>query len=301
MDLAHLDLDRAVREAAADLAAAGIGPAAAEAEILVGHVLGVPRSEVARERVLGRLLDVPQAARFRDLVHDRTRRVPLQHLIGKATLREVTLDVGPGVFVPRPESEVTAGRALDAVLAFGSAGRPVRVVDLCTGSAAIALAVATEAAAAGVDVRVVGVEVDPQAAAWARRNADKYGGGRVEIRVGDVAGAPADLCADLVGRTHVVVANPPYVPTGVEPKDPEARDHDPALALYAGPDGMEVVRAVAATAADLLRPEGTVVVEHGEEQGPRVAALLAAAGMPGGVTHTDLTGRPRVTVARRRE
>lgn len=297
MDVGHLDLDRAVREAAADLAAAGIGPAAAEAEILAAHVLGVTRSEVARQRALGRLLDVPHAATFRDLVHDRTGRIPLQHLTGKASLRGVTVDVGPGVFVPRPETEVTARHALDAVLAAGVPGRRVRVVDLCTGSAVIAVAIAVEAAAAGVDVHVVGVELDHQAVAWARRNAERHGGGRVEIREGDVAHAADDLCADLVGRTDVVVANPPYIPVGVRPKDPEARDHDPALALYAGPDGMAVVRVVAATAAELLRAGGTVVVEHGEEQGPLVAAHLAAAGLGGGITHPDLTGRPRVTVA----
>ncbi|MGF1647872.1 MAG: peptide chain release factor N(5)-glutamine methyltransferase [Kineosporiaceae bacterium] len=292
------DLDRTVRDAAAVLAAAGIETAAGDAEVLAGHVLGLGRSETARQRALGRTLTVPQSAAFRDLVHDRARRIPLQHLTGKAHLRGVTVEVGPGVFVPRPETEVTVQHALDAVLAAHVPGRAVRVVDLCTGSAVIAVAVAAEAAGAGVDVRVVGVEVSPEAVAWARRNAERYGGGLVEVRAGDVAGACDDLCADLVGRTDVVVANPPYVPDGAAPTDPEARDHDPALALFGGPDGTAVVGQVARTAARLLRPGGTVVVEHGEAQGPVVARLLAAAGLPGGRTHRDLTGRARVTVAR---
>jgi release factor glutamine methyltransferase len=299
MDGRQGDLDRAVRDAAAVLAAAGIESAGADAELLAAHVLGLDRRETARQRALGRTLDVPQCAAFRDLVHDRARRVPLQHLTGKAHVRGLTVDVGPGVFVPRPETEVTVHHALEAVLDAHVPGCRVRVVDLCTGSAVIAVALATEAAAAGVDVRVVGVEVSREAVAWARRNAERYGGGRVEVREGDVAGACDDLCADLVGRTDVVVANPPYVPDGAEPKDPEARDHDPAPALFGGPDGTDVLREVAATAGRLLRPGGTAVVEHGETQGDAVIRLLGAAGLPGGRTRPDLTGRPRVTVARR--
>ncbi|MGF1662155.1 MAG: peptide chain release factor N(5)-glutamine methyltransferase [Kineosporiaceae bacterium] len=298
MESRQADLDRAVRDAAAVLAGAGIESASTDAEVLAAHVLGVNRAEAARQRALGRTLTVPQSAAFRDLVHDRARRIPLQHLTGRAHLCGVTVDVGPGVFVPRPETEVTVRHALDAVLAAHAPGRAVRVVDLCTGSAVIAVAIAAEAGSAGVDIRVVGVEVSPEAVAWARRNAERHGGGRVEVREGDVARACDDLCADLEGRTDVVVANPPYVPDGAEPTDPEARDHDPALALFGGPDGTAVVAQVARTAARLLRPGGTVVVEHGEAQGPAVSRLLAASGLTGGRTHRDLTGRPRVTVAR---
>jgi release factor glutamine methyltransferase len=306
MDVGTVVLDRVVREAAAELASAGIESADGDAELLAAHVVGVDRAEVARQRALGRLLTVGQVVLLRDLVDERIKRVPLQHLTGKAHLRSVTVDVGPGVFVPRPETEITIQHALEAVLAAGRtpgrpAAAPVRVVDLCTGCAVIPVAVLAEARAAGIPVRAVGVEISHQAAAWARRNAERYGAGGVEIREGPVAGCWQELCDDLVGRAHVVVANPPYVPVGQEPRDPEARDHDPAIALYAGRDGLDVMRQVATAAGRLLRPGGTVVLEHGESQGEAVRALLVESGLAGPATHPDLTGRPRVTVARRPE
>lgn len=297
MDVGASVLDRVIRQVTDDLARAGIDSAGAEAELLAAHVIGVDRADLARQRALGRLVSVPEAATLRDLVVERCKRVPLQHLTGKAHLRTVTVDVGPGVFVPRPETEVTVEHTLAAVLDAGATGRTVRLVDLCTGSAVVPVAVVAEAAAAGVEVRAVGVELDPQAVAWATRNAQRYGAGRVEIRAGGVAGCATGLCGDLAGRVDVVSANPPYIPDGELPKDVEARDHDPALALFAGPDGLTVVRDVAAAAALLLRDGGTLVVEHGERQGDAVAGILSGAGLESPRTHPDLTGRPRVTVA----
>jgi release factor glutamine methyltransferase len=217
------------------------------------------------------------------------------------------LAVGPGVFVPRPETEVVAGAAIDEARhiidavrdAFVRAAGTAVVVDLCAGSAAIAISVATEVAAA----RVVAVEVSPEALAWAAANVDRLAPGRVELRPADVADARAirEALADVAGRADVVVSNPPYVPPGQEPVDPEVRDHDPQVALYGGgPDGLTVPRAVIAAAAWLLRPGGLLVMEHADVQGEAaLAALAAAGGWAEAADHADLAGRPRFVTARR--
>jgi release factor glutamine methyltransferase len=237
------------------------------------------------------LLPDPGPAFWR-LVAARTRRVPLQHLTGTAPFRHVELLVGPGVFVPRPETELVAGIAIDhARRAAPGGGRAPVVVDLGTGSGAIARAVADEVPHAEVHA----VELDPVAARWAERNLVGTG---VRLHRGDLAD-PATLPASLRVQVDVVVSNPPYIPPDAVPADPEVREHDPALALYGGgPDGLDAVRAVAATAAVLLRPGGWAVLEHGERQGEAVAAILGEAGLGDGATHLDLSGRPRCTTGR---
>ncbi len=284
-------VDSAVRAAAGVLATAGIEAAGAEAELLLAHVLRMDRRDLAKRRAVGDELLESAAARFHDLVARRARRVPLQHLTGVAHFRRISLDVGPGVFVPRPETEIAVGLALSAVLA--APWRPVRLVDLCAGSGVIALSVVKEAAAAGVEVSAVAVELSPAAVVWTRRNVERLGAGRVEVREQGVA----QCCTDLDGRVDVVTANPPYIPDGAVPRDPEVRDHDPAVALFGGADGLDVVRQVARTAARLCRADGSVVIEHGEYQGPAVAGILQDAGFRDPVTHRDLTRRPRTTVA----
>lgn len=288
-------LDAAVREAAATLRNAGIDSAGTEAEVLLAHVLQIDRGDLARRRVLGQTLSPGQPDRFDELVARRAQRVPVQHLTGVAHFRRLSLEVGPGVFVPRPETEVAVGLALAAltmsVVAEGAG--PRRLVDLCAGSGVMALSVVTEAGAAGIEVAAVAVELSPAAAVWTRRNADRLGDGRVEVRQEAVQGC----CPELDGRVDVVTANPPYIPDGAIPRDPEVREHDPALALFGGPDGLDVVRQVAVAAARLCRPGGAVVIEHGEYQGPAVTAILAGSGFRDVATHLDLTGRPRATVA----
>lgn len=294
-----LTLEWLLRSATDLLRAADVDSPRADAETLAAHVLGASRGQVAAWAVAGRRIDPVQSVDLRRLAISRSTRTPLQYLTGTTTFRTVDLAVGHGVFLPRPETELVAGAAIEAARAVarragGPAGRPL-VVDLCTGSGAIAASVAREVPGATVHA----VEADPEAAWWAAANLDPLG---VALHVGDAAVA----LPELDGSADVVVSNPPYVPDGRIPAQAEAR-RDPELALYGGgADGMRVPTAVAAAAARLLRAGGTFVMEHDETQEQLVAGLLrdgaAAAGLAAGLfagteTRTDLTGRPRYTVA----
>ncbi|PPK98668.1 release factor glutamine methyltransferase [Kineococcus xinjiangensis] len=275
--------------AAERLDAAGVGSARADAELLLAHAAGVEPARLRVLAVLGEPVPGDVAERFERLLEQRAARVPLQHLTGRAPFRGVELAVGPGVFVPRPETEVVAGLAVAEALRCGEA--PV-VVDLCAGSGAIAIAVAMEVPGA----RVHAVELDPMAHAWAERNVAALAPG-VDLRLGDAHRA----LPELDGAVDVVVSNPPYVPPGAVPVDPEVRDHDPELALYGGgEDGLEVPRRVIAAAARLLRPGGYLVWEHAEVQAEAAAAALAGPHWAEVSGHADLTGRSRATSARRR-
>jgi release factor glutamine methyltransferase len=267
--------------AAARLREAGVASPDHDAAELLAHVLGTTRAR------LPLLDDVPPGAlqQYDALVGRRAGREPLQHLTGVAWFRHVELAVGPGVFVPRPETELLAGWA---VAAAGALERPV-VVDLCTGSGAIAKAVADEVP--GADVHAV--EMDPAAHGWAERN---LAGTGVDLRHGDMATA----FEDLVGEVDVVVCNPPYIPLEAwESVAPEARDHDPALALWSGDDGLDAMRVLEARAAHLLRPGGVVGAEHADEQGASAPRVFLATGRWAEVRdHRDLAGRPRFVTAR---
>jgi len=277
------DLRRAVREATARLAAAGIPSPEADAVALAAHARGTDEADVRRAMVLGS----PEPEGYDRLVAERAARVPLQHLTGIAHFRRLTLAVGPGVFVPRPETEVTAGLAIDAA---SRTGPDAVVVDLCTGSGAIALAVKDEVPSA----RVLAVELSDLAHGWAVANRDRLGLD-VDVRVGDATTA----FPELEGDVDVVVSNPPYIPTDAVPVDPEVRDHDPQVALYGGSaDGLALPLAVAARAARLLREGGVLVMEHADTQGTSLpAALRRTDSWVDVVDHDDLTGRPRTTVA----
>jgi release factor glutamine methyltransferase len=259
-----------------------------DAELLLAAVLEVPRSRLLT------LDDVPDdaGARFATLLAERADRVPLQHLTGRAPFRFLELAVGPGVFVPRPETEQLVGWALDRLA--GSVG-PV-VVDLGSGSGAISLSLAHEYPAA----RVTAVEHDPGAIEWTRHNAAARiaaGDPPVEVVSGDMT--DPGLLRDLDGTVDLVVSNPPYVPDGAHvPR--EVADHDPPLALWGGPDGLDVVRGLVVTAARLLRPGGWLGIEHADQQGSALPALVRAHGSFTDVAdHPDLAGRPRFTTARR--
>ena len=281
------DLHTAVRDATARLEAAGIRSPEADAVELAAFALGTDAGDVRRAMVLRTVPDAGFAATFEALVEERLSRVPLQHLTGRAHFRRLTLAVGPGVFVPRPETEVTAGLAIDAA---SEVGEGVVVVDLCTGSGAIALAVKDELPGA----TVLAVELSDLAHGWAVANRDRLGFD-VDVRLGDATTA----FDDLVGRVDVAVSNPPYIPVGAVPVDPEVRDHDPEIALYGGSaDGLAVPLAVAARAAALLREGGVLVMEHADSQGVALPGALRATGQWADVVdHLDLTGRPRTTVA----
>jgi release factor glutamine methyltransferase len=287
-------LTGALAAATARLAQAGVPSARHDAQALAAHVLGMSRAQVVTAALRGD--DLPLGARFDELVTRRARRVPLQHLTGEGPFRDLVLAVGAGVFVPRPETEVVAHAAIDEARRVAGDGRTPVVVDLCTGSGAIALAVAMEVPGS----RVHAVELSTEAHAWARRNVDRIAPG-VDLREGDAATA----FADLDGEVDVVVSNPPYIPPGCTPVDPEVRDHDPGVALYGGgPDGLDVPRQVVATAARLLRDGGLVVIEHGDVQQDEMIALLqgtSAADLTWGDRHghRDLADRPRFVTARR--
>nr|WP_277628116.1 peptide chain release factor N(5)-glutamine methyltransferase [Arsenicicoccus dermatophilus] len=295
----------AVRAATARLAAADVPSPAVDAAHLAAHVLGCGPGEVQRRMLLGAALTDEQRQRYAELVDHRVARVPLQHLTGRAGFRRLELSVGPGTFVPRPETELSVELVLGELDVLGSAdpdaADPARtVVDLCTGSGAIALAVRDERPA----TRVLAVELSERAARRARHNATTLD---LDVTVihADATGDPrtaSDLAPlrDLVGGVDVVVSNPPYIPLGAVPRDPEVRDHDPDLALYGGSaEGLAIPLAVARTAAALLRPGGLLVMEHADSQGETLPAALRAGGWLDVCDHRDLAGRPRVTTARR--
>jgi release factor glutamine methyltransferase len=270
-----------LRNAEQRLAEAGVASPEHDARALLGHALGVQGGQLA----LVRDVDDAEVARFEELVDRRVMREPLQHLTGTAGFRYVSLRVGPGVFTPRPETELLAGWAVDRARELEA---PV-VVDLCTGSGAIAASIAFEISGA----RVHAVELDPGAYAWAERNLAEAG---VDLRLGDMA----ETFHDLDGTVDVITCNPPYIPLEAWASvEPEARDHDPALALWSGDDGLDAMRTLEVTAARLLKPGGWVGAEHADVQGDSAPAVFSAAGRWSEVRdHRDLAGRARYLTAR---
>ncbi|TCO57375.1 peptide chain release factor N(5)-glutamine methyltransferase [Actinocrispum wychmicini] len=276
----------AILEATRILEAAGVDSPRVDAELLAAHVLGVDRGRLP----LVPLVDPSVVDALGKAVTRRAGREPLQHITGSAWIGDITVSVGPGVFVPRPET--------DLLLDWGRkvAGPAPVVVDLCTGSGAIALGFAN----ARPDAVVHAVELDPVALSWARRNADlraDAGDPPVRLHSGDVT--DPKLLADMEGTVDLVLCNPPYVPADTA-VPPEVADHDPAEAVFAGPDGLDVIRHVVGCAARLLRSGGLVGIEHDDTQGESVPALLAARRVLSEVDdHRDLAGRPRFATARR--
>lgn len=303
-----------------ELAAAGIESPRVDAELLLAHVLGLERGELLRRMLLG--MEVGQGSigasgtcvinspviSFVDLVAQRAQRFPLQHLTGSAPFRELELEVGPGVFVPRPETEIVAQVAIDELRAreaFNATVVPISsevaqsvgnaqlvAVDLCTGSGAIALALATEVPAA----QVHGVELSHEAFEYTLLNNERY-----QDVVHLVRGDARTALQDLNGSVDVVVSNPPYVPPGAIPKDREVAEHDPELALYGlGSDGLEVPRGITQAAARLLKAGGLFVMEHAEVQDAAARSMLEHTQYFERVgTRLDLTNRPRMVVAYR--
>ena len=283
------ELRATVATATERLAAAGVASPEHDARALAVHVLGLDRPS---DLLLADSFDDAQAEAYDALVGRRADRVPLQHLTGSVGFRHIELEVGPGVFVPRPETESVVQWAVDAVAREGWTA-PL-VVDLCTGSGTMAFALANEVPGATVH----GVERDPAALDWARRNAANRvaaGDPEVELHLGSVE----DALLDMDGRFDLVVSNPPYVADDeAHIPDPEVVDHDPEIALFAGPDGLDVIRLVEQTAKRLLRPGGLVVVEHSDRQGETAPAVFAE-GWAEVQDHKDLAGRDRFVTARR--
>jgi release factor glutamine methyltransferase len=263
------------------LAQAGVASPEYDAAELLAFVAGTSRLQLG-------LADVTddQLKQYDVLVDRRAQREPLQHLTGTAAFRYRELVVGPGVFVPRPETEVLVGWMLDRLKDVEA---PL-VVDLCSGSGAIAGAVATERP----DSTVHAVELSAEACVWARRN---LAGTGATLHEGDIDGC----LPELDGQVDAVIANPPYIPlTAWESVTAEVRDHDPALALWSGDDGLDEIKVVAATAARLLKPGGWFGCEHADVQGESAPAVFAATGQFTEVRdQLDLAGRHRFATGRR--
>ncbi|TLM82342.1 peptide chain release factor N(5)-glutamine methyltransferase [Pseudarthrobacter sp. NamE2] len=273
-------LAAAVSEATAILRDAGVPTPRVDAELLADHLLNVGLGRL-RALMLG---DTPAPAGYAELVAERAGRVPLQHITGVAHFRYLELAVGPGVFIPRPETESVVQLVIDRIKGMPSP----RVVDLGTGSGAIAGSIAHEVPAAEVHA----VEFSPLAHAWAAKNLAPLG---VHLVLGDLR----DALPEFNGTFDVVVSNPPYIPAEAIPNEPEVALHDPPEALYGGgADGMELPTAAAASAARLLRPGGYFVMEHAEVQAGWIAAMMARAGIWSGITtHQDLNNKERATSA----
>ena len=291
-------LDEVLRASTDVLTQAGVSSPRHDAEALASFALGAERSAVRTWLALGVSINADQVSQIQVLVERRANREPLQHITGSTGFARIDLLVGPGVFVPRPESELLVERALVEVQSIVTAGQAPVVVDLCSGSGAIGLAIAHECSTA----QLHSVELDDDAFLWLQRNVEALNlGARVQAYHDDATSA----LPDLTGRVDVVVCNPPYVPLDATIRDPEAARFDPPMALWGGIDGLDVIRGIEANAARLLKPGGVLVIEHADVQGETLPLLLMSSYHDNQRVWTDvmdqrdLTDRPRFTVARR--
>ena len=273
---------RAIDDATETLSAAGVGAPRVDAEYLAAHAAGVDRGHLAFTEPDDSFFD-----RYRDVIDARATRIPLQHLMASAAFGPIVVSVGPGVFIPRPETE----SLLEWALAQPIPAHAV-IVDLCTGSGALALAIATTRP----DARVLAVDDSADALEYARRNVAGTG---IEVVEGDVA--TADLLADLDGTVDLVVANPPYIPEGAE-LEPEVAQHDPHHALFGGPDGMDAIGPIVELSSRLLRDGGRVGIEHDDTTASQTMELFErTSGFVDIASRRDLAGRPRFVTATRKE
>jgi release factor glutamine methyltransferase len=291
-------LDEVLRASTDVLMQAGVSSPRHDAEALASYALGAERSAVRTWLALGVSIAAEQVSQIQALVERRASREPLQHITGSTGFARIDLLVGPGVFVPRPESELLVERALVEVQSIVATGQVPVVVDLCSGSGAIGLAVAHECSTA----QLHSVELDDDAFLWLQRNVEALNlGARVQAYHADATAA----LPDLTGRIDVVVCNPPYVPLDATIRDPEAARFDPPMALWGGIDGLDVIRGIEANAARLLKPGGLLIIEHADVQGEALPLLLMSRYQDDQRVWTDvmdqrdLADRPRFTLARR--
>jgi release factor glutamine methyltransferase len=281
-----MKLSAAIELASKKFEQAGIESFQADAEILLGFVLDLSRGELQVKAITGELLNEAEEIKFLELVAKRAERFPLQHLTGVAYFRQLELKVGPGVFVPRFETETVTQLAVDALKAVPS-DNPI-AVDLATGSGAIAISLAVEVP----NAKVFAVELSEDALVYTKQNFAKYAPTATLVQ-GDLA----DAFPELNGQVDVLVSNPPYIPDDMIPIYPEVHLHDPSMALYGGADGLDLVRKVEASAKRLLRKGGALVIEHADMQGDAIRELILNLGWRQCSTHKDLSGRDRATTA----
>ena len=280
-----------VSQFTARFSAAGIESAKADAQLLIAETLGITKGELSVLEITGREITEHELVNLNELALRREAREPLQHLTGRAYFRNLVLSVGPGVFVPRPETELIAQLAIDALRKCESSNPHPIGVDLATGSGAIALAMATEVPSATVHA----VELSDEALVWTRENFARYQaeGAKAHLVQGDLA----DAFPQLNGQVDVLATNPPYIPVDMVPIYPEVHLHDPALALYSGADGLDAIRHCSQTGLRLLKSGGFFVVEHADIQSPSVVELLKNDGWTNVVAHQDLNQRFRAVSA----
>jgi release factor glutamine methyltransferase len=281
---------------AARLEAAGIETPQTDAELLLCHVLGVSRGELA----LVDNISSDHKHQYETLCTRRAQRIPLQHITGRAPFRYIEVNCGPGVLTPRPETELLVDAAIKHVREIEN---PI-IIDLCAGSAAMTISLATEIK----NAEVVGLELVEKAFDWGRKNVEEHlesiraAGSKLAWVKGDVRGCERRTLSHYKVNTDVVVSNPPYIPNWAIPRDPEVATHEPLEALYGGDDGLYFVHAVIQAAKALLKPGGLLVIEHGDLQGEEGDASVPrtvrdAGGFADVVDHLDLAGRPRFTTA----
>ena len=287
-----------IDRAAAELQGAGIVSARTDAELLLAHALKVDRKSLATIQTV----PTDDFVNFMVLVTKRGKRVPLQHLTGEAYFRHLTLQVGQGVFIPRPETELLVQSGLDFLANIDG---PKLAVDLCSGSGAIALSIALESP----DTTVHAVELSPEAFGWLEKNVAAYSQQLSRINSSVITynddATNLEVLKVLSREVDAVLSNPPYIPDEMIPREPEVRDHDPALALFGGQDGLDVARKVAHVAFDLLKPGGFFGMEHADVQGKSCVELLNVMTSNGqqiwvdAVDHNDYNQFPRFVTARR--
>lgn len=285
-----------VKSATASLAVAGIDTPDVDAELLAAHALGITRSELKHRLILDLPMDDDFAATFQNLVEERATRKPLQHITGKAPFRYLELNVGPGVFIPRPETESVVGAAIEWLNHRATNNEnegPAIVVDLCTGSGAIAIAIATECP----DTQVYAVELNDKAYEWANQNVKNFAP-KVKLIKGDALKA----LPELDGQVDLVISNPPYLAPDEVPSDAEVHAHDPAMALYGqGDDGLTVPKGIVQSAIRLLKPGGLLVMEHGDTQAEAlINVIVESKAFTDLKKNQDLTGRDRFISANKR-
>ncbi len=279
-------LAEAVTAATRVLAEAGIDTARADAEQLAAHVAGVDRGVLRFAEPPADFTD-----RFWAIIEARSRRIPLQHLVGTAPFGPLTLHVGPGVFIPRPETESLLEWAMSALQDIATYPSPT-IVDVCTGSGALAVALARHRP----DAVVIAIDDSVTALQYARRNS-----AGTQVRFVQADATASGLLPELVGNVDLVVSNPPYIPDGAV-LEPEVAEHDPHHALFGGPDGMQVIAAVTALAARWLRPGGRFAVEHDDTTSAATVELISGTTLFGDVqARRDLAGRPRFVTAERKQ
>jgi release factor glutamine methyltransferase len=272
-------------ESSSKLKEAGVISATVDAELIACFCLGISRSELSLMVATNQEFPQESLDKFQLALARRVARQPLQHITGTAPFRHLELKVGPGVFTPRPETEQVVGFAMEKIANLQS---PV-IIDLCSGSGAIAISLATEV----LGSKVFAVEKSEEAFDYLLQNAATYGLSEDNLRNEDLQ----DSLTELDGQVDLVISNPPYIPNDAIPIDLEVQIHEPKMSLYGGVDGLDVIRQISIRAKKLLKSGGLLVLEHADSQSNAIGKLLLAGGWLEIEARADLAGKERMISA----